>query len=431
MRMGRISFAVTGDALTVQRLPRQDGRLLQIQQLLMQADVRFTNLETSIHEYEDDVYPSKHSGGDWIAASPLVLADLTWLGFNLMSAPSNHSLDWGHNGLMRTIHHLEAQGIVYAGIGRNLADAGRPRYLETPKGRVALIAVNTSFRDWHPAGEQRRDFIGRPGIHALHFETVHRILEDDLQRLQDISLKTEINKRNSQQREGLFRFGEHLFETGEPGTYTRIDERDAARLAASIREAARQADIVLVSTHSHEMKGTDKSQLADFQRQLAHLCIDEGAHAYIGHGPHVIRGIEIYRGRPIFHGLGDLFYQAELIERQPAEFYEKYGGLSGEHGTADGYDYRIKTGLNNKLNNETNPKTYESFIGCFELEEGELRSLTLHPITLGFEMPRSRKGTPELASPADGQRILLELQSLSEAFGTRLTIRDGIGSIEF
>jgi poly-gamma-glutamate capsule biosynthesis protein CapA/YwtB (metallophosphatase superfamily) len=73
------------------------------------------------------------------------------------------------------------------------------------------------------------------------------------------------------------------------------------------------ADIVLVSNHSHEMKGYSKDQVADFQREFAHMCIDAGAHAYIGHGPHVLRGVEIYKERPIFHGLGDFFYQAELI----------------------------------------------------------------------------------------------------------------------
>lgn len=429
--MDTLSFAVTGDALAVQRLPRSDPRLLAIRKLLQQADVRFTNLETSIHDGESDIYPSRHSGGDWISAPPAVLADLAWLGFNLLSTPSNHSLDWGHSGLLKTIEHLERQGIAYAGIGRNLAEAARPRYLETAQGRVALIAVNTSFRDWHPAGEQRRDFIGRPGINALHFTTVHRVSEADLERLKAMASATEINKhkRDPQQPEGVFRFGEHLFAAGEPGTYTYFDRRDAERIGRSIREAARQADLVLVSSHSHEMKGTDKSLPADFQRDFAHWCIDAGAHAYIGHGPHVIRGVEIYRERPIFHGLGDLFYQAELIERQPAEFYEKYGNLSGEQTTADGYDFRIDSGKDDKMNNEVNPKTYESFIGCFTFAAGTLQAISLHPVTLGFSYPRSRKGTPEPAGPEDNARILQELRELSQPFHTRIGIEDGTGVI--
>ncbi|WP_018306506.1 CapA family protein [Desulfitobacterium hafniense] len=425
--MNRMSIAVTGDSLTVTRLPKDDPKLLKIREVLMKSDVRFTNLETSIHNYEHDVYPSKHSGGDWIAAPPSVLSDMAWLGFNLLGAPNNHSMDWSHNGLVRTMENLEREGIVYAGIGRNLSEASRPRYLETAKGRVALVAVNTTFRDWHPAGEQRRDFIGRPGINALHFTTVHRISEEEMQSLKVVANATEINKRVKNEQDGIFNFGEHLFEVGEPGTYTRMDGDDAKRIERAIKEAKRQADIVLVSGHSHEMKGKDKQRLADFQREFAYLCIDAGAHAYIGHGPHVMRGIEIYKERPIFHGLGDFFYQCELIEKAPVEFYEKFGKLSSESCTADGYDFRIASG---GLLGETNPQCFESFIGVFDFADDKLQSVAIHPVTLGFNQPRSRKGAPEYASPEDGERILKEMQDLSAEFGTTIEIREGTGFIK-
>jgi poly-gamma-glutamate capsule biosynthesis protein CapA/YwtB (metallophosphatase superfamily) len=425
--MNKISISVTGDALTTQRIPKDDQRLQAIKELLMKSDVRFTNLETSIHNYENAVYPSRHSGGDWIASHPSVLSDLAWLGFNIMSCPNNHSMDWSHGGLLKTIEYLEREAIVYAGIGRNLAEATRPRYLETAKGRVALIAVNSTFRDWHPAGEQRHDFIGRPGINALHFKTVHSVNEEDLQRLKSIAEQTEINKRVSNNNEDIFKFGEYLFKVGEPGTYTKMNETDSKRIEKSIMEAARMADIVLVSSHSHEMKGSSKDQVADFQREFAHMCIDAGAHAYIGHGPHVLRGIEIYNKRPIFHGLGDFFYQAELIDRQPTEFYEKYGNLSVEHCTSDGYDYRIQK--EGKMNNETNPKTYESIIASFDIVDGDVQNISLHPLTLGFELPRCRKGTPEFASLEDRERILGELKELSLPFGTNIVVKNGIGLI--
>lgn len=424
----KITLAVTGDSLIVCPIPPNDGKRAAIRQLLMQHDVRFTHLETAIHEYERDIYPSRHSGGDWIAARPGVLSDLTGMGFNLLSAPSNHSMDWSHNGLMKTVDHLKREGVAYAGIGANLAEASRPAYLDTAAGRVALIAINSSFRDWHPAGEQRHDFIGRPGIHALHFKTIHRISERQMETLREIGAATEINKRVKQTGK-RFKLGELLFELGEGGTYTEVDEADAERVRLIIREASRQADFVLISCHSHEMRGLDKSAPADFQLAFARMCIDEGAHMYAGHGPHVLRGVELYRERPIFHGLGDLFYEAELIEKQPAEFYEKYGRLSDRHCTADGYDYRYQSGLGDKMNNERDQRTYASVIGAVAFEGGRLARVELHPVTLGYALPRSQRGHPELAATEDGLRILHDMRALSEPFGTTIDIENGVGIV--
>lgn len=426
--LDKITLAVTGDSLIVRPIPPNDGKRAAIRQLLIRHDVRFTNLETAIHEYEPDIYPSRHSGGDWIAASPGVLSDLTGMGFNLLSAPSNHSMDWSHNGLMKTVENLKREGVAFAGIGANLAEAGRPAYLDTAAGRVALIAINSSFRDWHPAGEQRHDFIGRPGIHALHFRTVHRVSARQMDALREIGAATEINKRVKQTGE-RFKLGELLFELGEGGTCTEVDEADAERVRLLIREASRQADLVLISCHSHEMRGLDKSAPADFQLAFARMCIDEGAHMYAGHGPHVLRGVELYRGRPIFHGLGDLFYEAELIEKQPAEFYEKYGRLSERHCTADGYDFRYQDGLGNPMNNERDPRTYASVIGGVAFEGGRLTRIELHPVTLGYTLPRSQRGHPELASPEDGLRILHDIRALSEPFGTTIDMENGVGIV--
>nr|WP_318528309.1 CapA family protein [Mesorhizobium sp. ZC-5] len=46
----------------------------------------------------------------------------------------------------------------------------------------------------------------------------------------------------------------------------------------------------------------------DYQQSFARKMIDAGADAYVGHGPHLPRGIEIYKGRPIFYSLGNFFY---------------------------------------------------------------------------------------------------------------------------
>ena len=61
---------------------------------------------------------------------------------------------------------------------------------------------------------------------------------------------------------------------------------------------------------------------------------------------------------------------------------------------------------------------------------GELSAVELHPITLGFGKPRPDRGRPRLAGPEIGQKIIADLQRLSEPFGTRIIYRDGIGLVQ-
>jgi Bacterial capsule synthesis protein PGA_cap len=50
--------------------------------------------------------------------------------------------------------------------------------------------------------------------------------------------------------------------------------------------------------------------------------VDAGADMFVGHGPHVLRGIEIYKGKPILYSLGDFIFENETLQRLPSENYE-------------------------------------------------------------------------------------------------------------
>jgi poly-gamma-glutamate synthesis protein (capsule biosynthesis protein) len=425
------SIIATGDSLLTQRLPRNDKSCLQLKSLLEQADVRFTNFELQIHDFE--VFPSAVSGGTWVAARPPVIRDLKWLGFNMFACATNHSLDWGHDGLVTTLRHLDAEECIHAGAGLNLAEAGQPKYLDTPEGRVALLSVCSSGKDWHIAGAQRPDVKGRPGINMLRFKSINYLPKDDIELLKSIVNKTDVNARRLQlEREGFnkpeegFAIGDIRFEVGETGTATYCNPQDVERILRSVREARRQADVVLLSHHVHEFKGADKAVAADFSREFARICIDNGVDAYLGHGPHILRGFEIYNQRPIFYSLGDFFIQNDSVERQPAEFYDIYN-LGPEHTPTDGFDARSKNGTSGLA---VNRKVFESVIASFTVENGEIDGVDIIPITLGFEKTKSRKGRPELASVEDGERILKDLVQLSAEFGTQIQIKDGRGYIK-
>ncbi len=427
----KFSIVATGDSLLTQRLPRQDKTCLALKELFEQADICFTNFELQVHDFE--VAPSAVSGGTWVAARPGVIKDLKWLGLNLFAGATNHSLDWGHDGLKTTMRHLKENDCTYAGIGMNLAEASMPCYIDTPEGRVALISVCSSGKDWHIAGEQRPDVAGRPGINMLRFNLINYLPKEDIEVLRKIVDKTYVNARRLQlEREGFikaeegFAVGTSRFEVGEAGTKTFCNQKDLQRILRYISEAKRQADVVLISHHAHEFRGIDKAVAADFTREFAHACIEAGVDAFLGHGPHILRGIEIYNSKPIFYSLGDFFIQNDSVERQPADFFDIYN-LGPDNTPSDGWAARSKNGTSGLV---VNRKVFESVITRFVVEDGSIKQVELLPITLGFEKTRSRKGRPELASTSDGERILQDLQKLSDEFDTKITIKDGKGYID-
>lgn len=428
--MAKFTIAATGDSMLVQRLARNDKGCLALQNFFKTAEVRFTNFELQIHDFE--VYPSAVSGGTWVAARPPVIDDLKWLGFNMFSAATNHAMDWGIDGLKVTMKHLANKQCLYGGIGMNLADASMPKYLDLPQGRVAFISVCSSGPAWNIAGDARGDVLGRPGMNMVRYTSTNYLSQQDFNVLRNIVNKTNVNAaRIVSEKEGFskpikeFAVGTERFAVGEPGTKTFCNKTDLTRIKKSIDEAKQRADIVLVSHHAHEFSGTSKQLPAGYIREFAHFAIDIGADAYLGHGPHILRGIEIYKDKPVFYSLGDFIIQNDSIERQPAEFYEKYG-LGPDATPAQGFSVRSQNGTRGLM---CDILALESVVTRFVIEDHKVKDIELLPISLGPDKPRSRRGRPEFASQQDGTRILRYLQDLSKEFGTKINIHEGKGRI--
>lgn len=80
---------------------------------------------------------------------------------------------------------------------------------------------------------------------------------------------------------------------------------DAKRLLAAVAEADKKVDFVIVSFHW----GSEYTpRAAGYQRALAHRVIDAGADLILGHHPHVIQGLEVYRDKLIAYSLGDFVF---------------------------------------------------------------------------------------------------------------------------
>jgi poly-gamma-glutamate synthesis protein (capsule biosynthesis protein) len=184
-------------------------------------------------------------------------------------------------------------------------------------------------------------------------------------------------------------------------------------IGAIVANARRQADWVIVTSHSHESHG-DREIPAEFITAFAHATIDAGADMWVGHGPHVLRGIEIYNGKPIFYSLANFVFQNETVQGLPGEFYTNQG-LDVNASPADGFDRRNQRSDGGF---SADPIFWESVLASPVFEDGALDHVVLHPVTLGYGLDRPQRGRPMLANAEDGRRIIERLGELSRPYGT-------------
>ncbi len=414
------TLALTGDAIITRPLSvYQEPEFLRMIELIRGADAAFTNLEMLFHDYEP--YPMYESGGTYMRGDPALAAELVWAGFDLVSRANNHTGDYGVEGMRLTTRYVAQVGLVQAGVGESLEEAREARFLETARGRVALISVSSTFTEHSTAGASRAGITPRPGLNPLHYSSVSTITAEQMTRFRQ--LLRDMGRGGGGQGERLNVFGQTFVVGDSVGTATVAAPRDLEEIMAVIRSADRLADYVLVSLHGHE--SGRRGAPPDFHIAFARAAIEAGADMVVGHGPHSLRGIEIYQGKPILYSLGDFIFQNETLLRLPPENYDDYG-LGPEAQVADFNAARYR---NDTRGFPVQRPVWESVIAIPAWQEGRLVSLELHPITLGFGLPPARRGRPMPASAEDARRIIEELARLSEPMGTRITFRDGIGIV--
>lgn len=415
------SMALTGDSIITRKLSvYEEPAFLSMIELIRGADMAFTNLEMLLHDYEP--YPMHASGGTWMRGDPELAGELAWVGFDMVSMANNHTGDYGVLGMRLTMKYAEEAGLVHAGVGESLPAAREAKFLETARGRVALISVASTFTDHSAAGRTRGDMPARPGLSPLRYSSRRVILPGHLEMLR--KTLSDIGQRVSAQGERLNVFGTRLEAGDEPGTYTEPDQRDLTEIAAVVSSASRLADYTIVAFHSHE-GGRGRNTPADFLITFAHAMIDAGADVLVGHGPHVLKGIELYKGKPIFYSLGDFMFQNETLLRLPSENYESYR-LGAEAHVAD---FNARRYNNDRSGFPARPQIWESVIAVPHWREGELVELKLYPITLGFGEPSQVRGRPLFADAELGQKIINDLIETSEPFGTVIEFSNGIGIV--
>ena len=425
-------MALTGDSIITRKLSVYDeAEFLEMIGLLRNADIAFTNLEMLLHDYEP--YPMAESGGTWMRGDPTLAGELAWAGIDLVSRANNHAGDYGTLGMELTTKYVKAAGIVQAGVGMSLAEAREAKFRETAKARVALISIASSFANHMRAGRSRDDIPPRPGLNPLRLKTTYVLPQDGFDAIREVGKSLgeftdqDGNPRGTDDdKPGEMQVLGRNFAIGDEARIRRTaNADDVTEIMAVIDNASRLADFTIVTIHAHQSGG--RRDIPDaFLPIFAHAAIEAGADVFVGHGPHTLRGIEIYQGKPILYSLGDFIFQNETLLRLPSDNYERYK-LDALAQVADFNDARYD---NDTRSFPAIPEIWESVIAVPTFENRELVELALYPIDLGFGRPRQVRGRPLLANAELGRKIIGDLSRLSAPFGTEIEMRRGVGYVK-
>src|SRR5215831_9303416 len=428
---GPFTLASVGDVIIIRPASRLNDPALQSAiKVIHDSDVGFGNFESLIRDERTFDGPL---GGSMVGTKE-VAADLKAMGFTLMNRAGNHLLDSGVEGLIETTRLMDEAGLVYAGFGRNLDEARAPRFAETPKGRIGLVGMYSEI-----AGGQSRLAAtarvgvtgGRPGLNAVNLTRAIAVTPEHLAMLKRVkdgvfAHRTDyvnpVRPPSGDSDTSVELFGT-LYKAGtKPGELTyAMNPRDLQENLRSIENGKEYADFMIATIHAHQGDSILQSFLfedhpPDFLVELAHQAIDNGADAFVGHGPHVLRGIEIYKGKPIFYDLG--------------EFFREWDWSCDCNFTPDGdvtQAERVVRGLETR--GVVEPQNYESAIALSRFDKGQLQEVRVYPIWARHDGPLSRRGLPMTAPPEIAQRILQRLQKLSQPLGTTIAIEGNVGVI--
>lgn len=395
--------------------------------ILRDADVAIANMESSIVDRSRFAgYIAGQNGPKEIAA------DVKSMGLDLVNRANNHTFDMAAAGMYETNRNLTEVGVVPAGAGQTLEEARAPGFLDAPKGRVGLVGMfSIDDPSYNRTAATARDgsLGGAPGLNPLRLTTHNVVTADQFQALKNIRDAVHARRREvihpinpvpaNEPADRLLLF-EKWYKSGpETGllSYT-MNQGDLDGILRSIRNGKYYADFMVAMIHCHQNTRAFQAysmdnDVPDFLVELAHKAIDNGADLFMASGVHALRGVEIYKGKPIFYGLSNFIYHIN------------YGGAgSGDRDeTRAEENDRTQAWL-------TTPTSTGVLLATSRFEGGRLSEVRLNPVDVGSKgRALSQFGIPLVPSPEEARRILTLMQSNSKRFGTTIAIEGNIGVI--
>lgn len=257
MKKGQLTFIGTGDILIDREKP--ETIFQYVAETLRSGDFTFANCEQM---YSDKGSPNMIHAS---YSSPRNIPTLIDAGFDVVSLANNHTLDWGPEALLDTMSRLKEAGLPYVGVGKNLAEARQPVILEKKGTKVGFLAYGCVGPDGYEADENT------PGYAPVRSWTIYEKVDY------------------------------------QPATPPRIIsfpyKEDLAAMVEDIQKLKAKVDVVIVSFHwgQHLMPRVIPMYCFD----IGHAAVDAGADLIMGGHTHILKGIEVYKGKVIFYSLSN------------------------------------------------------------------------------------------------------------------------------
>lgn len=261
--MSEITFVAVGDVVP------EDGRMDAVAEVLNAVDVAFGQLEEPLsnrgrQQLFAGIGGPRYDGGT-VMDTARKARQLVEAGFDILSFATNHTLDRSEESLIDTLEALRAAGIPVVGAGVDIVAAREPQIVERDGVRIGFLAYCSVL----PYGYQATE--DRPGTVPLRARTFYEQVD------------------------------------WRPGTKPRIRSEayaeDVALMIADIEALRLRVDVLAVSIHwgIH----FEPVSVAMYQRDVGRVVIDAGADILLGHHAHILKGVDVYKGKAIVYSLNN------------------------------------------------------------------------------------------------------------------------------
>lgn len=234
----------------------QPGTIFRhVAKTLLAADIAYGNCDQTYSDLGSPVY------GHGTNSESRNLPALIGSGFDVISLANNHTLDYGEENLLDTLDRFNKAGLPYVGAGRNIVEARQPVILERKGTKVGFLAYSCVFPKGFEAGPNK------PGLAGIRVWTIYEQVDY------------------------------------QPGTPPRIVSipypEDAKVLGEDIQKLRPQVDVLVIAFHwgVHIVPRV----IPTYCTYLGHAAIDFGADLILGTHTHILKGVEMYRGKAIFY----------------------------------------------------------------------------------------------------------------------------------